>query len=204
MMNIMMSRPLRAVLFVLVLSACGSASERYARPGSVQLTKEGRRWAALTLKRLSLEEKVGQMLNIRYYTDFQNFDSDGYLQFRDQLKAYHIGSVTLTVHVDGSVLRRNPPFEVAAMANQLQRDSRWPLLIAADFERGLASRVSFVPVFPDVMAFGATGNAAYVERFAAITAEETRALGIHWNFSPVADVNSNPGNPVINTRSFGE
>lgn len=200
----MISRPLQAVLFVLVLSASGSASERYARPGPVQLTKEGRRWAALTLKKLSLEEKVGQMLNVRYYTDFQNFDSDGYRQFRDELNAYHIGSVTLTVHVDGSGLRRNPPLEVAMMANQLQRDSRWPLLIAADFERGLASRVSFVPAFPDVMAFGAIGNAGYVERFAAITAEEARSMGVHWDFSPVADVNSNPGNPVINTRSFGE
>jgi beta-N-acetylhexosaminidase len=102
------------------------------------------------------------------------------------------------------MLRKNPPFEVAAMANQLQRDSQLPLLLAADFERGLASRVSFTPAFPDVMAFGAIGNANYVERFAAITAEEARALGIHWNFSPVADVNSNPANPIINTRSFGE
>jgi beta-N-acetylhexosaminidase len=78
------------------------------------------------------------------------------------------------------------------------------LLISADFERGLASRVSSVPVFPDAMAFGATGNVAYAERFGAITAEEARAVGVHWNFFPVADVNSNPNNPIINTRSFGE
>jgi len=200
----MMSRSLRAIVFVFILAAAGHASDRYSKPGPVQLTKEGRHWAALTLKKLSLEEKVGQMLNIRYYTDFQNFNSDAYRQFRDQLLAYHIGSVTLTVHVDGLGLRRNPPLEVAAMTDQLQRDSRLPLLISADFERGLASRVSFVPAFPDVMAFGAIGNAGYVERFAAITAEDSRALGLHWNFSPVADVNSNPDNPVINTRSFGE
>src|SRR5882724_3555630 len=199
-----MNRALRAVLFVLVLSVGGSATERYSKPGPVQLTKEGRRWAALTLKKLSLEEKVGQMLNIRYYTDFQNFNSDAYGQFRDELKAYHVGSVTLTVHSDAPGLRKNPPLEVAAMANQLQRDSRLPLLISADLERGLAFRVSFTPAFPDVMAFGATSNAGYVERFAANTAEEARALGIHWGFAPVADVNSNPDNPIISTRSFGE
>ncbi len=170
----------------------------------MQLTKDGRAWVEKTLKKLSLEEKVGQMLNIRYFTDFQNFESDAYKQFRDMLRQYHIGSVVLTVHVDGSTLLKNPPLEVAAVANQLQRDSALPLLIAADFERGLASRVSSVPSFPDAMAFGAIGDPAYANRFGAITAEESRAIGIHWNLFPVADVNSNPDNPIINTRSFGE
>ena len=144
------------------------------------------------------------MLNIRYFTDFENFDSDAYRQFRDQMRKYHVGSITLTVHVDGPFLIKNPPLEVASIANQLQRDSKLPLLIAADFERGLASRVSSVPAFPDAMAFGAAGKTAYAERFGAITAEESRAIGIEWDFSPVADVNSNPNNPIINTRSFGE
>ena len=180
------------------------AADQYLKPGLVQPTKETRRWAEQTLKRLTLEEKVGQMLNVRYFTDFQNFASDSYRQFRDQMQKYRIGSITLTVHVDGPFLLKNPPLEVASMANQLQRDSKLPLLIAADFERGLASRVSFVPAFPDAMAFGATGSAADAERFGAITAEEARAVGVHWDFFPVADVNSNPNNPIINTRSFGE
>jgi beta-N-acetylhexosaminidase len=180
------------------------AADQYLKPGPVQPTKETRRWAEQTLKRLTLEEKVGQMLNVRYFTDFQNFSSDSYHQFRDQMQKYRIGSITLTVHVDGPFLLKNPPLEVASIANQLQRDSKLPLLIAADFERGLASRVSFVPAFPDAMAFGATGSAADAERFGAITAEEARAVGVHWDFFPVADVNSNPNNPIINTRSFGE
>jgi beta-N-acetylhexosaminidase len=65
-------------------------------------------------------------------------------------------------------------------------------------------RMSSVPIFPDAMAFAATGNPANAERFGAIVAEESRALGIHWNYFPVADVNVNPGNPIINTRSYGE
>jgi beta-N-acetylhexosaminidase len=112
--------------------------------------------------------------------------------------------VVITVHVDGATLLKSPPLEAAMMTNQLQRESKWPLLIAADFERGLAQRMISVPQFPEAMAFGAAGNPAYVERFGAIVAEESRAVGIHWNFFPVADVNSNPSNPIINTRSFGE
>ncbi|HEY6972145.1 MAG TPA: glycoside hydrolase family 3 protein [Candidatus Angelobacter sp.] len=191
------------IFVVSVLVVCLEAQQS-AKTGPVRLTKEGRQWVEKTLKKLSLEEKVGQMLNVRYFTDFQNFDSDAYKQFRDSLRKYHIGSVVLTVHVDGPMLLKNPPLEVASVANQLQRDSELPLLIAADFERGLASRVSSVPGFPDAMAFGAIGDPAYVERFGAITAEESRAIGIHWNLFPVADVNSNPQNPIINTRSFGE
>jgi beta-N-acetylhexosaminidase len=189
---------------LLVLFAPAWASDAYSKAAPVELTKDGRHWVDQTLKKLSLEEKIGQMLSVRYYTDFQNFNSDAYKQFRDQMQKYHLGSVVLTIHVDGPVLLKNPPLEVAMMANQLQRDSKLPLLMAADFERGLYSRMSYVPAFPDAMAFGATGNPSYVERFGAITAEESRALGIHWNFFPVADVNSNPNNPIINTRSFGE
>src|SRR5262249_39293080 len=160
--------------------------------------------AEQTLRKLTLEEKVGQMFSVRYFTDFQNFDSDAYRQFRDEMRKYHLGSVVLTVHVDGGTLRRNPPLEVAAMANQLQRDSKLPLLIAADLERGLSMRASSVPAFPAAMAFGATGNVGYAEKFGAMSASESRAVGIQWNFFPVADVNSNPENPIINTRSFGE
>lgn len=200
----LMKRFTKISLFVLLLISFAFAAEQYQKPGPVQLTNEGRRWVEKTLKNLSLEEKVGQMLNIRYFTDFQNFDSDDYRQFRDALRKYHIGSVVLTVHVDGPTLLKNPPLEVASVANQLQRDSELPLLIAADFERGLASRVSSVPSFPDAMAFGAIGNIDYARKFGEITAEESRAIGIHWNLFPVADVNSNPDNPIINTRSFGE
>jgi beta-N-acetylhexosaminidase len=198
-----MKQLLQGVLLFLMAVPC-LAADPYLKPGPAQPSKETRRWAEQTLKKLTLEEKVGQMLNVRYFTDFQNFESDGYRQFRDQMRKYHVGSVTLTVHADGPFLVKNPPLEVASIANQLQRDSQLPLLITADFERGLASRVSFVPAFPDAMAFGAAGKIAYAERFGAITAEESRAIGIHWDFSPVADVNSNPDNPIINTRSFGE
>jgi len=78
------------------------------------------------------------------------------------------------------------------------------LLIAADFESGLSSRLNGTTVFPQAMAFGAAGKTEYAESFGKITALEARAIGVHWNFFPVVDVNSNPANPIINVRSFGE
>ncbi|HYX54222.1 MAG TPA: glycoside hydrolase family 3 N-terminal domain-containing protein [Candidatus Limnocylindrales bacterium] len=196
----------KTCLLALVLSLLGSAkaTDHFAKPGPVELTKEGRRWAEQTLKKLTLEEKVGQLLSVRYFMDFENFESDAYRQFRDQMQKYHLGSVVLTVHVDGPSLLKSLPLEAAAMSNQLQRDSKLPLLIAADFERGLGMRMSSVPIFPDAMAFGATGDPKNAERFGAIVAEESRAVGVQWDFWPTADVNVNPQNPIINTRSYGE
>ncbi|MGH9569753.1 MAG: glycoside hydrolase family 3 N-terminal domain-containing protein, partial [Candidatus Angelobacter sp.] len=191
---------LLSVVYLLAALPC-RAAEKYAKAQPVELTKDGRHWTEQTLKKLSLEEKVGQMLCVRYYMDFENFDGDAYHKFRDELQKYHIGSVLLTVRVDGPFLLKSPPLEAAAMTNQLQHDSKLPLLIAADFERGLTMRMNAVPTFPDAMAFAATGNRSNAERFGAIVAEESRAVGIHWNFFPIADVNSNPNNPIINTRS---
>src|SRR5579864_214458 len=110
----------------------------------------------------------------------------------------------MTVHVDGPYLLRSEPYEAAELLNRLQRDSKLPLLFAADFERGVSMRLLGATIFPHAMAFGAVGNNEDAEKFGRVSAEEARAIGIHWNFFPDADVNSNPANPIINTRSFGE
>ena len=73
------------LLLAFVFSVSATAADKFARPRPVELTKEGRQWAARTLKKLSLEEKIGQMLSVRYFMDFENFDSDAYRQFRDQM-----------------------------------------------------------------------------------------------------------------------
>ena len=110
----------------------------------------------------------------------------------------------LTVPVDGPLVLKNQPYEAAMLTNQLQRDSDLPLLFAADFERGLSNRFYGATVFPHSMAFAATGNPAYAETFARITAQEARAIGVQWNLFPIADVNSNAENPIINARAWSE
>lgn len=194
------------ILGVAVLVCVSLAQAESQQVGSTPppLTKQDRDWVDETLKGLSLEEKVGQMLQVRCYADYASLDSAEYKSLRDELQKYHIGSVVLAAHIDRQGLRRVSAADVARVTNQLQTDSKLPLLVAADLERGVASRLNDVPDFPWPMAFGAAGNATEVERFAAITARQARAVGIQWALAPVADVNSNPANPVINDRSFGE
>jgi beta-N-acetylhexosaminidase len=161
-------------------------------------------WVEQTLKHLSLEEKVGQMLQVRGYVDYKDYEGPEYKRIQEQLQKYHIGSVVFGMHFNKSGPIRSAPVDAAKAANRLQHDSKLPLLLAADLERGVASRLHDVPSFPWPMAFGAVAARNEVERFAAITGREARAVGIHWALAPVADVNSNPANPVINDRSFGE
>ncbi|MBV9342346.1 MAG: hypothetical protein JO159_15850, partial [Acidobacteria bacterium] len=136
--------------------------------------------------------------------EFLNVSSPEYLRLRDTMNRYHIGSFAMTVRYEAPFLYHNEPYEAAELLNRLQRDSRLPLLVAADLELGLSNRLNGTTAFPNAMAIAATGRPDYAEVVGRITGEEARAIGIDWNFFPVADVNSNPDNPIINTRSFGE
>jgi beta-N-acetylhexosaminidase len=193
-----------ASAFILCFGAFATAKDRYQRPGPIHLTHEGQKWAEKTLRKLTLEEKVGQVFMIWCRASFLNVENPEYLQLREAIENYHVGSFALTVHVDGPYLLRSEPYEAAELLNRLQSDSKLPLLFAADFERGVAMRLMGTTGFPHAMAFGADGDLEDAGSFGRITAEESRAIGIHWNFFPDADVNSNPANPIINTRSFGE
>lgn len=93
--------------------------------------------------------------------------------------------------------------QTAAMIEDVQRRARRRLLVAADFEFGLPMRLDGGIAYPRAMALGRT-RPETTQRVARLIAEEARAIGVHWNWAPVADVNSNPLNPIINTRSFGE
>ena len=192
-------------LVVLALMTCSAfGKEKYQQPGPIHLDREGEKWAEKTLQKLSLEEKVGQLFMIWVRAEFLNVNSPEYLDLRDNMRKYHIGSFAMTVRWDPPFLYRNQPYEAAELLNRLQQDSKLPLLVAADFERGVTMRLHGATGFPHAMAFGATGRIDYAEAFGRITAQEARAIGVHWNFFPDADVNSNPANPIINTRSFGE
>ena len=199
-----MHRTLGFLLFALLLTTVASAKDKYQRPGPIYLTRDGEKWSEKTLHKLTLEEKVGQVFMIWCRASFLNVENPEYLQLREAMQKYHVGSFAMTVHVDGPYLLRSEPYEAAELLNRMQSDSKLPLLFAADFERGVSMRLMGTTVFPHAMAFGGDGKLEDAETFGRITAEESRAIGIHWNFFPDADVNSNPANPIINTRSFGE
>ena len=199
-----MPRILSAIFLVLILALPSFAKEKHVSAGSIHLTREGQKWAEKTLCKLTLEEKIGQVFMIWCRAAFLNVESPDYLQLREAMQKYHVGSFAMSVPVDGPFLLRTGPYEAAELLNRLQRDSKLPLLVAADFERGVSMRLAGTTVFPHAMAFGAAGRIEDAQTSGRITALEARAIGVHWNFFPDADVNSNPANPIINTRSFGE
>ena len=174
-------------------------------PGT-RLSPSQRQWIDRTLSKLTLRERVAQMMMVWVLGDYTNARDPGFLKLVDQVQRERIG---------GLVMSLGSPIEVADKVNSLQRLARVPLLVASDVEPGLGRLEGGVfttsvysagtaTVLPSNMAIGATGNEAYSEAMGRITGVESRALGIHMAFAPVVDVNNNPSNPVINTRSFGE
>ena len=191
-------------LLCLLTSAFAKNKDKFEHPGPIHLDRDGEKWAEKTLRKMTVEEKVGQLFMIWVRAQFLNVNNPDYLQLCDTITKYHIGSLAMTVRYEPPFLYRNQPYEAAALLNRLQQDSKLPLLMAADFERGVSMRLYGATEFPHAMAFGAAGKTDLAEAFGRITAQESRAIGVHWNFFPDADVNSNPANPIINTRSFGE
>ena len=183
-------------------------------PGAAGLDKASQRWVDTTLASLSLDEKLGQLVVPSFESTYIASDSDEFARLSDLVTRQHVGGFLVFGGADpvppvllnptyGTVTLGHP-LEAAATLNRLQRLARIPLLNAADFEFGVGMRIAGGTIFPRAMAFGAAGDADLTEQAGHIVADESRALGIHVDFAPVADVNNNPRNPVINTRSFGE
>ncbi len=147
------------------------------------------------LARLTREEKVGQVLMPWLAGDYAAFDAEALAKAVAWVDSLGVGGIVVSI---GS------PLDVASKLNALQRRSRLPLLIAADLEFGTGMRLVGGTSFPMPMALGATGREMDAYQLGRVTAIEARAVGIHLTFSPVGDLNSNPLNPIINTRSFGE
>lgn len=153
------------------------------------------RWVEKTIRKMSLEEKIGQLVVARYSGEFFNYDSPSLKKLEELVKKYHLG---------GLILFGGEPLETAYFTNHFQKLSKLPLLIASDLERGAGSQVTGATLFPPLMALGAADSEELAYEMGRITAIEGRALGIHMTYAPVVDVNINPDNPIINTRSVGE
>jgi beta-N-acetylhexosaminidase len=152
-------------------------------------------WVETTLRSLSLRERIGQLIVTAASSEYMNLSGERFAEVRKQIEQNKVG---------GIIIRGGSPNDVAALTNEMQRLSKLPLLIAADYERGLRMQMKNGTPFTTNMGVGAAGDpqAAYVQ--GRIIAEEMRAMGVNWLYAPVADINNNPDNPVINIRSFGE
>jgi len=179
---------------------------------SHEVPAQDMRWVDSTMATLNLREKVGQLFVAELVALYTHTNHPAYQYALDMIRDYHVGTFILG---GGNTL------DIPLITNKLQQASKVPLLINGDLESGMSythpwrlSRgwTDLLPkyiggggtAFPSQMGIGATGNPRYAYTFGYVTAREARAVGIQWSNSPVADVNNNADNPIINTRSYGE
>src|SRR2546422_1590719 len=161
-------------------------------------------WVEATLRKMTVDEKIGQLLFTTYHGSLTATDTAAYRQIMHDVTDLHVGGFINITHGSPLGIVKSQAYPSAVLNNQLQAKSKLPLLIGADFERGTAMRLDEGTSFPTAMALAAGGNLKDAYTMGKITALESRAVGVHWIYAPDADVNNNPGNPIINTRSFGE
>ncbi len=162
------------------------------------------KWVENTLKAMTLEEKLGQVVMINFWGRLTSIESPEYKELLRLVREKHVGGIMLQAKRTPTGIERSQAYPTAALTNELQSVTKIPLLVAADFESSTAMRLSDGTAFPSAMAVAATCEPHDAYTTGRITALEARAAGLNWIFAPVADVNSNPDNPIINIRSFGE
>jgi beta-N-acetylhexosaminidase len=200
-----------ATLSVVVLSPVLPAQ------GRPPLDKAAARWVEQTLKRMTLDEKIGQLLVTSFDATFVSADSDLSDRLRHLVRDVKVGGVHVfganepmpavmlnSTYGNGSASRKGDPYVAAAVLNRLQREAETPILTTADFEGGVGYILNGATRLPRAMAIGAAHDPELAYRAGKVSAEEGRALGVLVDFYPIVDVNNNPRNPIINLRSFGE
>lgn len=180
--------------FILLTGSLVSCFKKPVKTG-LYFGPEGEAWVEKKLKKMSLKEKVGQMICCRYTGVFFNSRNE-YLKDLRQL--------TIEEKVGGFILFSGDVYATAYLTNSLQRAAEIPLLISSDLERGLGNQIEGATLFPPLMSIGAADSNDLAYQMGKITAQEARAVGIHVTYAPVVDVNINPDNPIINVRSLGE
>jgi len=168
------------------------------RAGEARGTSDTLNWIETKLKKLSLEEKVSQMIVTFALGYYISSDSYAFKRLERLVKEQKVGGIYMS---SGNV------YEEAVLLNKLQAmvpPDGIPLLVSADYENGVAMRLENATMFPNPMALGATGNPNFAYEMGRVIAKEGRAIGVHQAYSPTMDVNTNPDNPIINVRSFGD
>lgn len=194
-----MKHLLCAIIWAVISSITAVDGSEHAEPlVSIATSKNGdpsASWAETTLSAMNLEQKISQLFCGSTYGTYAAEDDPEYVRILDLVERFQIG---------GLMLHQGTPFSQLHLLNALQQHSRIPLWISQDLEWGAGMRVKRSTVFPSMMALGATRDPALAHAMARVIASEVHSLGVHQAYAPVADVNNNPSNPIINVRSFGE
>lgn len=149
-------------------------------------------WADSIYSKMSLQEKIGQLFMIAAYS---NKDSIHVNKTKALIQDYNVGGV---------IFFQGGPVRQARLTNEYQAKAKVPLFVAIDAEWGLSMRLDSTYVFPWNMTLGAIQDLDLIEKVGQQMGAESKRMGIHFNFAPVIDINTNPKNPIIGNRSFGE
>ncbi len=174
----------------LILSVFIGSSGLLAQP--FYQNDEAAEWADSLMANMTLDQKIGQLFMVAAYS---NKDSDHRAELRELVEDYHLG---------GLIFFQGGPVRQARMTNDLQSKAKIPLMIGMDAEWDLAMRLDSVAKLPWPMTLGATNDSALAYAYGFTIATHCKRLGVHFNFGPVLDVNTNPDNPIIGVRAFGE
>jgi len=212
----MSRRSFRSVLLLAIFISLAPAVPLLSQADR-PLDKAAEKWVAQTLKAMTLDEKIGQLLFPSFNAVFTSADSDVFEQKIRLARDLRVGGfhtfggselmpqLVLDANYGGaSASRKGDPYAAAALLNRFQRESKVPLLTSADFEGGVGYILNGGTRLPRAMALGAARDPELAFRAGQLGASEGRSLGIHVDFYPIVDVNNNPRNPIINIRSFGE
>ena len=179
-------------LLILLLTIIFSNSSIISAQNKAVFLSNATAWADSVFASLSEEERIAQLFMVAAYS---NKDELHKQQITDLVEQYKIGGV---------MFLQGGPVRQAKLTNHLQAHAKVPLMIAIDAEWGVAMRLDSALRFPWQMTLGASEDTNLIYEMGVEVARQCKLLGIHINFAPVVDVNSNPKNPIINNRSFGE
>ncbi len=182
-LNPLMLKKVTLFLFTLIISY----GYLFAQPTEAQ-----KHWADSVYQHMSPKERIGQLFMVAAYS---NQGKPEQQMVERLIKQYHVG---------GLIFFQGGPVRQTNLLNHYQSVSKTPLWVGMDAEWGVSMRLDSVPAFPRQMTLGAMPQSELVHEMGAVVADQFKALGMQIDFAPVADVNVNPKNPVIGTRSFGE
>lgn len=180
----------KIILIIFFILAVNISATNASEPPFVHFKNDS--WVTKQLQKMTLEQKIAQLMMI---TAYPKQSDESKVKIIELIKTYKPGGV---------LVMQGTPVKTASWINQFQEVSATPLLVAIDGEWGLRMRTDSTMTYPYAQAIGAIQDTTYIYQMGRDFGNQLKQMGINMNFAPVADVNTNPNNPIINFRSFGE
>src|SRR6202050_5170869 len=183
-----------ATLVLLLLMTPYARSQKITAKAKAPAPKNA--WVEATLKKMTLREKLGQMLMPHYFGVFTSADSAAYKELLHEVEVNHVGGFLVGTQRGPLGIERSQVYPTAVLTNELQRHAKTPLLIGADFETGTGMRIDEGTSFPSAMAVSAANDPKAAYTIGKVTALEAQAAGVRWIFAPDAVVKNTTANPL--------